>query len=128
MTTLLRQRLQTLVETLPEESLLQAESLLAALNSGMAADPASQEIPLLEIIQRRLPSQQQTRLNDLRQRLADEIITEAEHQELLAFIDPIEQMDAERVEAMIQLAQLRKVDLNTIIQEFLPNSQTSDVV
>jgi hypothetical protein len=128
MTTLLRQRLQTLVETLPEESLLQAESLLAALNSGMAADSSIQEKPLLEIIQRRLPPQQQTRLNDLRQRLADEIITEEEHQELLAFIDPIEQMDAERVEAMIQLAQLRNVNLNTIIQEFLPNPQTSHAV
>jgi hypothetical protein len=125
MTTLLRQRLQTLVETLPEASLLQAESLLTELNSVPAIVPASQEIPLLEIIQRRLPSQQQTRLNDLRQRLADEIITEKEHQELLAFIDPIEQMDAERVEAMIQLAQLRNVNLNTIIQESLPNPQTS---
>ena len=70
MTTLLRQRLQTLVEALPEESLLQAESLLAGLNSGVAAAPSSQEAPLLEIIQRRLPPQQQTRLNDLRQRLA----------------------------------------------------------
>jgi hypothetical protein len=66
MTTLLRQRLQTLVETLPEASLLQAESLLTELNSVPAIVPASQEIPLLEIIQRRLPSQQQTRLNDLR--------------------------------------------------------------
>jgi hypothetical protein len=120
MTTLLRQRLQTLIETLPEESLLQAESLLTELNSVPAVIPSSQEEPLLEIIQRRLPLQQQDRLNYLRQCLADEIITEEEHQELLAFIDPIEQMDAERVEAMIQLAQLRKVSLNTIIQEFLP--------
>ena len=126
MTTILRQRLQTLVETLPEASLLQAEYLLTELNSVQAIVPASQEIPLLEIIQRRLPPQQQARLNDLRQRLADEMMTEEEHQELLAFIDPIEQMDAERVEAMIQLAQLRKVDLNTIIQELLPNPQGSE--
>jgi hypothetical protein len=52
--------------------------------------------------------------------LSVETITEAEHQELLTFIDPIEQMDAERVEAMIQLAQSRKVNLNIIIQKFLP--------
>jgi hypothetical protein len=128
MTTLLRQRLQTLIEALPEESLLQAESLLTELNSVPAVIPSSQEEPLLEIIQRRLPLQQQARLNYLRQCLADEIITEEEHQELLAFIDPIEQMDAERVEAMIQLAQLRNVSLNTIIQEFLPNPQKSNVI
>ncbi len=130
MTTLLRQRLQTLVETLPEESLLQAESLLTGLNSGVAwvADSSSQEAPLLAIIQRRLPPHEQNRLNYLRQCLADETITEAEHQELLAFIDPIEQMDVERVEAMLQLAKLRNVDLNTIVQEFLPNPQPSYVV
>ena len=40
----------------------------------------------------------------------------------------IEQMDAERVEAMIKLAQLRNVTLSTIIQEFLPNSHTSHAV
>jgi hypothetical protein len=128
MTTLLRQRLQTLIEALPEESLLQAESLLTELNSVPAIIPSSQEEPLLKIIQRRLPLQQQARLNYLRQCLADEIITEEEHQELLAFIDPIEQMDAERVEAMIKLAQLRNVSLNTIIQEFLPNPQKSNVI
>jgi hypothetical protein len=129
MTAILRQRLQTLVETLPEESLLQAESLLIQLNLSIAlADQSSQEAPLLAIIQRRLPPQEQARLNTLRQRSADETITETEHQELIAFIDPIEQMDADRVEAMIQLAQLRKVDLNTIIQEFLPHPLPSDVV
>jgi hypothetical protein len=137
MTASLRQRLQTLVETLPEASLLQAESLLVQLNPSIAMTvgeaagngrQSSEEAPLLAIIERRLPIQAQTRLNFLRQRLADETITEAEHQELLTFIEPIEQMDAARVEAMIQLAQLRKVDLNTIIQEFLPHPQPSDVV
>ncbi len=129
MTTLLRQRLQTLIETLPEESLLRAESLLTDLKSVPANRPASsQEAPFIEIIDRRLPPETQTRLNTLRQRLADETITAAEHQELLTFIDPIEQMDAERVEAMIQLAQLRNVNLTTIIQEFLPNPQKLHVI
>jgi hypothetical protein len=137
MTAILRQRLQTLVETLPEASLLQAESLLVKLNPAIVTDVGEasrngnrtrQEAPLLAIIQRRLPPQEQARLNTLRQRLTDETITEAEHQELLTFIDPIEQMDAERVAAMIQLAQLRQVDLNTIIQEFLPHPLPSDVV
>jgi hypothetical protein len=129
MTAILRQRLQTLVETLPEESLLRAESLLTDLNSATVSPSTSaQEAPLIAIIERRLPPEAQTRLNLLRQSLADETITDAEHQELLTFIDPIEQMDAERVEAMIQLAQLRQVNLNTIIQEFLPNPQKSHVI
>ncbi|NJM56881.1 MAG: hypothetical protein HC857_04795 [Synechococcales cyanobacterium RU_4_20] len=78
---------------------------------------------LTAIIQRRLPSQDQARLNALRQRLQDETITDLERQELLTFVDRVEAMDVKRAEAMVQLAQLRNVDLNIIIQEFLSKSQ-----
>jgi hypothetical protein len=127
MTANLRQHLQTLLEALPEASLLQAETLLAALNPTTHANAAnpSQEESLIAIIQRRLPPQDQQRLNTLRLRLADETITPAEHQELLDGVEPIEQMDLERAEAMIQLAQLRHITLEEVIQEFLPNPQST---
>jgi len=48
-------------------------------------------------------------------------ITEQEHQELLNYVDQIEEQDAQRAEALIQLSQLRQVDLKIIIDEFLPN-------
>jgi hypothetical protein len=51
---------------------------------------------------------------------AAEEITDAEHQELLVYIDRVEQQDVERAEALIKLAQLRQVDLKILIQEFLP--------
>ncbi|NJM18908.1 MAG: hypothetical protein HC907_09435 [Richelia sp. SM1_7_0] len=35
-------------------------------------------------------------------------------------IDRVEQLDVERAEALIKLAQLRQVDLKILIQEFLP--------
>jgi hypothetical protein len=126
MTANLRQRLQTLIEALPEASLLQAETLLTALNPDPhAAATFSQEDALIAIIQRRLPPQDQHRLNTLRLRLADETITPVEHQELLNFVERVEQMDLERAEAMIQLAQLRNITLDEVIQEFLPNPQSS---
>jgi len=117
----LRQRLQTLVEALPEESLLRAETLLTALHQDVSATRLSPEASLIAIIQRRLPPPEQQRLNLLRQNLTNETITEVEHQELLGYVELIEQMDAERAEALIQLAQLRNVNLNQVIQEFLPH-------
>jgi len=127
MTANLRQRLQTLIEALPEASLLQAETLLTALNPDphAAAATLSQEDALIAIIQRRLPPQDQHCLNALRLRLADETITPVEHQELLNFVERVEQMDLERAEAMIHLAQLRNITLDAVIQEFLPNPQSS---
>lgn len=52
-------------------------------------------------------------------------ITEAEHQELLMYIERVEQSDAERAEALIKLAQLRKVDLKALINEFLPKQSNA---
>jgi hypothetical protein len=49
-------------------------------------------------------------------------ITEIEHQELLIYVELIEKQDAERAEALIQLAQIRGVDLQVLIHEFLPNN------
>jgi hypothetical protein len=46
-------------------------------------------------------------LNYLRQQNETEEITETEHQELLIYVELIEKQDAERAEALIQLAQIR---------------------
>ena len=128
MTTALRQRLQTLVSTLPEESLAQAKILLIAL-----APPTIQTVThlsqkeelLISIIQKRLSQKEQQRSKLLRQRLADEVITDTEYQELLALVDPTEQLDVDRTSAMIQLAELRNVDLDVIVREFLTEAAVS---
>ena len=36
------------------------------------------------------------------------------------YVERVEQQDADRAEALIQLAQLRQVDLKVLINEFLP--------
>ena len=138
-TTIIRQRLKTLVEGLPESALSSAETLLVALNQGLitavnplAQTPAepvlSEEERLIGIIQQRLPEASQTRLESLRKRLAEETITETEHQELIEFVEQVEQRDVQRAEAMVQLAQLRGVELSVIVQEFLPEQQTVHAV
>jgi len=56
----------------------------------------------------------------LRQQNEIGVITDTEHQELLMYVERVEQQDAERAEALIKLAQLRQVDLKVLINEFLP--------
>ncbi|MBO3460235.1 hypothetical protein G7B40_023750 [Aetokthonos hydrillicola Thurmond2011] len=120
----IRRRAIALLEQLPGDSLVRAVEFLEALCDEALQEsettPETNETALVEIIQRRLPSDDQQRLDYLRQRNETEEITDAEHQELLAYIDRVEQQDVERAEALIKLAQLRQVDLKVLIREFLP--------
>ncbi|MGH8002751.1 MAG: hypothetical protein ACREPR_25800 [Brasilonema sp.] len=115
----IRQRAIVLVEKLPEETLIKAVDLLEALCIENGVVTLGEET-LLQRIQRRLPTDDQTRLTYLRQRNETGEITEAEHQELLGYVDRVERQDAERAEALIQLARLRNVELKTLLNEFLP--------
>jgi hypothetical protein len=122
----MRQHAQDLIERLPGSSLPQVVEFLEDLRHNIdLVYPSLQESPqeraLLDIIQRRIPQQDQTRLAYLRQQNESGTITEPEHQELLGYIEQIEQQDAERAEALIKLAQLRKVDLRTLMNEYLPD-------
>ena len=122
-----RQRARELVDRLPASSLQRAIELLEALQDRSQADPSPKtsdrpsEAQLLRTIQRQLSPPEQTRLDYLRQRNETETITPEEHRELLTYVNRIEQQDAERAAAIIQLAQLRQVDLEIVLAEFLPS-------
>jgi hypothetical protein len=73
---------------------------------------------LLQVISRRLLPDEQARLDYLREQNENGDITEAEHQELLEFVARVENEDAERAAAILQLAQIRKVDALSLIKEF----------
>ena len=121
-----RQKALSLLEKLPKESLNKAVEYLETLSQNVQQETVnsiivSNENQLIEIIQLRLSPDKQKRLDYLRQQNETGKITEQEHQELLNYVDQIEEQDAQRAEALIQLAQLRQVDLKIIIDEFLPN-------
>jgi len=121
----IRQRAIALLEQLPGESLVKAVEFLEslshqALQVSETKTYKTRETDLIQIIQRRLYAEQQDRLNYLRQQNEIGDITEIEHQELLIYVELIEKQDAERAEALIQLAQIRGVDLQVLIHEFLP--------
>jgi hypothetical protein len=123
----MRQHAQELITQIPGSSLPQVVAILEELCRSV--DPTPQTLPeqqqeqaLLPKIQQKLAPEDQIRLAYLRQQNEREIITEPEHQELLAYIDRIEQQDTERAEALIQLAQIRKVDLKSLMAQYWPVS------
>ena len=129
----IRKKAIALVEQLPGESLVKAVEFLEALcrETNQVKDATLvelNEVALLSLVQRRLPLDDQTRLAYLRQQNEIGEITEAEHQELLAYVDCVESQDAERAEALIQLARLRNVDLKKLLDEFLPAQRMLDAV
>ncbi|UXE60785.1 MAG: hypothetical protein KA717_35765 [Woronichinia naegeliana WA131] len=122
----IRQKALSLLEQLPQQSLNKAVEYLEILSQNAQQETInltslSNETQLIKIIQFHLSSDEQKRLEYLRQQHETGKISNLEHQELLNYVDQIEQEDAKRAEALIQLAQLRQVDLKIIIDEFLPN-------
>ena len=109
-----RQKVMRLVEQLPDESLGEVVDLLNNLlrqtrQSQLLISSKPEEL-LLQVIGRRLLPDDQARLDYLREKNESGDITEVEHQELLDFVSRVENEDAERVAAILQLAQIRKVD------------------
>ena len=83
-------------------------------------DSQTDETELLEIIQRRLSREEQVRSSDLREQNETGAISDLEHQELLQYVERVESQDAERTAALIELAQLHQVPLQTLLDKFLP--------
>ena len=113
----LRQRVIALLDQLPQTKLVAVVQLLEVLAEPISQSPDAQkpanpeEAQWLAVIQRPLAHFDQARLGDLRQRCEWGQLSEAEHQELLQYEDQLEQDRAERLEALMNLAKLRNLDL-----------------
>lgn len=75
------------------------------------------EAELLQQINQGLPTVLQQRYDELTAKLEADTITPAEHQELLQLIDQIELADAERLQHLIELAQLRNMSLDELMDQ-----------
>ncbi|MDZ8051640.1 MAG: hypothetical protein RMX68_006080 [Aulosira sp. ZfuVER01] len=88
----IRRRAIALIEQLSPEKLSAVVQLLEFLSEPSeqaASNP--QEIALLEVIQRRLPPDQQQRLQELRDRCKWGELTEIGHEKLIHYEDQLEQ-------------------------------------
>ena len=97
-----------------EDLLLEVSLMLA---ERKAPHLSRRESELLMKINRGLSAEVQRRYDELMDKLRNETITSAERQELLQLIDQIEQADAERLQYLIELAQLRNVSVEELMAQ-----------
>ena len=83
----------------------------------VAPSVSQEEAQLLEKINEGLSPAVQQRYDELTAKRRAEILTPEEYQELLALIDRNELADAERIQALTELAQLRRVPILSLMAE-----------
>ena len=77
------------------------------------------EAVLLQQINTPLPAQALADYQELSQKLRDERITPDEHAHLLTLVDVVELADAERMQHLFELAKLRNVPLDALMQKVI---------
>ena len=100
------------VTQLPSDEL---EEFLTRIN--IVRRRQANEADLLAVVQHPLPPEQQQRLDELRDRLESETLTDAERTELLEMIERIEAADVKRAEALLALAENRGVSVRRLLQD-----------
>jgi hypothetical protein len=75
------------------------------------------EADLLQKINQGLPPEVRKRYEVLNAKLHEETIAPEEHQELLQLIDRTELADAERLQHLIELAHIRNVSVDTLMNQ-----------
>jgi hypothetical protein len=98
-----------------------AEALLAESSAPSAHDTAQQAVEaaaLRQRIQHTFPDHLRQRLRALTRKSEVEVLTPDEHAEYIALAAQREEADAERLQAVIRLAQLRGVPPTQLLEEF----------
>lgn len=106
------------VESLPLKELEQFIQHVLIMRAQRSANSLStQESDLLECINHPVPILQQQRYDLLSKQQRQNSLSEDEHKELLNLIDQIEKFDLQRLQYLSKLAKLRKVSLDTVMQD-----------
>jgi hypothetical protein len=106
------------VEQLPPPELAAFTEKVLALRLRQAAPVLSQdETELLMRINQGVPADIQLRYDTLIAKRAAETLTAEEHAELLRLTDQIEQIDANRMEQLVALAQMRQISLAQLLRD-----------
>jgi hypothetical protein len=127
--TITRDQVIALIDTLPSETLPElaqfAEFLRFRMRPRDASAITAEERSLAQIIQRRLAPEQQHRLDALRGKNEMGLLTGDERAELLAIVEQVENADAQRAQALIDLARLRQVPVAVLMRELALEHPTS---
>ncbi|MBC6423201.1 MAG: hypothetical protein GDA43_20645 [Hormoscilla sp. SP5CHS1] len=117
-TTDMRSYAISLIVQLSQERLIAVVQLLECLvEPPQQYTMSAEETQLLEAIGHHLPEDERVRLNILRDRCEFGELSETEHQELIRYEDLLEEQRVKRLEALIQLAKIRNIDLMQLNQQ-----------
>ena len=106
------------IKQLPPEALEAFTDKVLALRAQQYAPNLSQKESELFSIVNRSPSDRETlKYRELVQKRQEETLTEEEHLILIELSDRIETIHAERMNALLQLAQLRQTSLEALIAD-----------
>lgn len=75
------------------------------------------EMQLLKMVNTGLPAEKQSYYEQLREGLQSGSLSAKEHQDWLALTEQLEIIDAERLRALVELAALRGVSLEVVMQQ-----------
>ena len=99
------------------ELALFAERVLLLRAQREARVLPSAEVDLLLQINHPVPASLQARYEALLKRRDSRTLSPAEHEELLQLTDQVELLEAERVKHLIELARLRQISLDDLMQQ-----------
>jgi hypothetical protein len=110
-----------LLRAIEQLSSSELDQLMAELRNLRAVRGHSRlteaESTLLTRINEALPSELDRRYSELIGRRQEELLTTEEHEELLRLTDEVERIEADRVQALAELANVRGVSLSTVMRD-----------
>jgi hypothetical protein len=109
--------LSSLAKLQPDELDNFVEKVLSLKASRRASSLSSDETLLLHQINTGLASEEYQKLEVLNQKLHDEALTATEHEQLMILTEKLEQRDAERMKAVVELATVRGVSLGDVMKQ-----------
>ena len=90
---------------------------LAGVRRATAPRLTADEAALLREINRGLPTETWQHYGELKAKRRAETLTPAEHAELIALSDQIEEMNVRRMESVIELARLRQTSVDALMDD-----------
>jgi hypothetical protein len=106
------------VKQLPTDELATFVAQVLALRAQREAPPVTRaESELLLRVNQGIPADLQQRYEDLIAKRRSETLTLEEHTELLALTDQVEQLEADRIAALAELARLRHISVTDLMRD-----------
>ncbi len=113
--------IETVMQSMGKLNSSELEKVLLRLSIMLAQKKAPnipvQEAKLLQKINQGLDEVILQRYTFLNQLMKENTLSKEEHQELMSLIDEVEQMDAQRLKAIVELANLHAISIDELMKQ-----------